>query len=102
MSNQYRVAPRAIGYQAVVTGTTAATTSAAFSAQTRYIRLGATGGAVTDRVNYIISQTGVSTVATAYSTLPSGNVEFVGVSPGQQAVVQPSAAAVVVTITELE
>jgi hypothetical protein len=99
---QFRIAPRQIVNQAVITGGSAAVTSPAFSAQTRYIRLGASGGAVTDRVNYIISQPGVSTVATAYSTLPSGSIEFVAVSPGQQAVVMPSAGAVVVTITEVE
>jgi hypothetical protein len=100
--NQHKLAPRAIVYQAQVTGGTAAVTSPTFSAQTRYVRIGASGGAVTDRVNYIISQTGTSTVATAFATLASGNYEFVGVSPGQQAVVHPTAAAVVVTITEGE
>jgi hypothetical protein len=102
MSNQFKLGGRPIVYQPQIAGVTAATTSAAFSSQTRYVRIGVTGGAVTDAVKYIVSQTGVSTVATAFATLGSGNVEYVAVSPGQQLVVQPTATALTVSVTEIE
>jgi hypothetical protein len=53
-------------------------------------------------VKYVVSATGTSTVGTAFATLGSGNVEYIGVSPGQQLVVQPTAAALTVSLTEIE
>jgi hypothetical protein len=99
MSNQPRSGLRQVLFQAIITATTAATTCAAFSSQTRYVRLGVGGGAVTDSAKYYVTGVGGTT---AYSILPSGSYETIGVTPGSQLTITPTGTAVIVSVTELE
>jgi hypothetical protein len=99
MSNQPRAGLWQVSYQSIITATTAATTCAAFSSQTRFVRLGVGGGAATDSAKYFVTGVGGTT---AYSILPSGSYEVIGVTPGSQLTVTPTGTAVIVSVTELE
>ena len=65
-------------FQPQITLTTASTTSAAFGANTRYIRVNANG-----ICNFLIGPAGQTTASTASARLAANVTEYFGVAPGQ-------------------
>ncbi len=104
MGNRVTPAFAQVVYQTVITLTASDQLSAAFAAQTRWIRLGVGGftTALNGGVKYAVGD-GSPTVATVYAALPASGYEYIAVNPGQKVCVRAlnADANVLCSITEL-
>jgi hypothetical protein len=85
--------------QTVITSSASSQQSSAFGAQTYCVRLACSGSTATVGVYYSI---GFNPTATANSPrLNAGNVEYIGVNPGEKVAILEDTSALKVTITEM-
>src|SRR6266516_1222303 len=103
MANQFRGGLRPIVYQTQVAPTpTADTLSAAFSAQTRYVRIAV--GPVTGATAYVMATFGAGTPATGTSSMyiPTLWAEVFAVGPGEKVALKSVGTTAPISITEFE